>query len=130
MHSNRLYFSLKIRPKKILPCSQGFSLVEMLVALSIFSIVLLSFNLKHFQNTQTINNIYFNQLSLNLLHNTYEQIESSTPTVAVDRLLRATSSILLPQGEGATFSDFEQLYIEVSWFDRVSKKRNTMSLVI
>ncbi len=51
---------------------QGFSLIEMLVALAIFSIILLALLFTEFQSAKTITKDYFQEKSLVAAHNDYE----------------------------------------------------------
>lgn len=105
--------------------AKGFSIIEMLVSLSIFSVILLSLIYKQLENTQRINQQYYEQIGLSIIHNAYEQ-EFVEPEAQVD--IEKMAAAFLPQGNGKIISSLERVDMEVSWFSVLSQQRKTVQL--
>jgi prepilin-type N-terminal cleavage/methylation domain-containing protein len=97
---------------------KGFSLIEMLITLSILSVVMLSLSLIQFKNTQNTGERYLEQLALNLIHNAYEQCQTSCETANL--YLENTAPELLPEGKGNVIESPSNISFQISWFDRFS----------
>lgn len=101
----------------------GFSLLEMLVTLSLFSIILLVLGTGQFRDIQKENHLYFERVALNITHNAYEQSYSGTQNNnALNTWLKNTSAEQLPQGDGYLINDTNSLIIEISWSDRFKQE--------
>lgn len=101
----------------------GFSLLEMLITLSLFSIILLVLGTGQFRDTQKENHLYFERIALNITHNAYEQSYSGTQDDnALNSWLKEVSAEQLPEGDGYLFNDTHHLMIEISWTDRINQE--------
>jgi prepilin-type N-terminal cleavage/methylation domain-containing protein len=116
-----------MQPNLLPQKSHGFSFIEMLIALAIFSIIILALNQTAFQSSQAITRNYFEEIALTLIHNAYEiayaqnqQVRSEIPEAAEK----------LPEGAGEIFSSPEHINIEVSWSNRFSEQRNQLHVDI
>lgn len=107
---------------------KGFSLIEMLIALAVFSLALLALSEQQFKNTQAISNAYFEQVAEHLIHNAYEQSEIQDPHA--NTILQNAAATLLPQGSGEVVSDAQHIYIAVSWVNRFSDTPNHWTIDI
>ncbi len=103
---------------------KGFSLIEMLMTLAVFSVILLSLAYVQFQNTHATGDQYFEQVALKLIHNTYEQCQ----IICSDENLKKAAKEQLPEGDGEVFSDAEHIHIQVSWFDRFTHERRELNV--
>ena len=105
--------------------NQGFSLIEMLISLAIFSIILLALNQTELKSAQTITQDYCKETALILIHNTYEKSQWKN---AEGEISEAAEK--LPQGAGKANSNLEHINIEVSWSNRFSEQRDKINVDI
>lgn len=103
--------------------TSGFSLLEMLVTLSLFSVILLVLGTGQLRDIQKENHLYFERVALNITHNVYEQSYSGTQdNNALNTWLKNTAADQLPQGDGYFENGIHDLTIEISWSDRFNSE--------
>jgi prepilin-type N-terminal cleavage/methylation domain-containing protein len=105
--------------------NEGFSLIEMLIALAVFSIILLALNQTELNSAQVIMQDYFKEKALTLIHNTYEKSQWMNVEGAITEAAEK-----LPQGEGTAIVIPEHINIEISWSSRFSEQRDQLNVDI
>lgn len=109
--------------------TRGFSLLEMLMALAIFSVTVISLSGLAFRNAQATNEQHFEQIALNLMHNAYEKCQVQS-CESVNLSLQEKAAELLPQGYGEIEQNETHCHILISWLNRFSEKNNQLEFQV
>lgn len=105
--------------------NNGFSFIEILIVLFVFSLILTALSQTQLKNTHQVGGLYFEQIAQRLMNNSYEQCQIQPMHASIQ-----SAGVLLPQGEGIVMSTQEHLFIEISWANRFSQNRNQLKVDI